>query len=150
MKLGPAFCLSRPPEQAPVCLFSRMNPLRAYPPKGLPCCGGKWRLLCLLWHHPPWAFPLSVLLNKHTPVLLCFLGNTYKEAEVYEMKWHHPKKACEKQPWWEDCPRIFFGFFSSFFSKIVKTNATHTCKRIKKGEKIAAGSCFPHCYLVAP
>lgn len=38
----------------------------------------------------------------------------------------------------KDFYSFIFSYFSSSFSKIVKTHATHVCKRIKRREKVAA------------
>lgn len=98
---------------------------------------------------PPCAIPLTINIPGKTPACLpLFLQTQFQRRGLLNEVLSSEKKPCKKQLRWGGCPKFCFLFFS-FFSKIVKTHATHTCKRIKKGEKIAAGSCFPHCYLVA-
>lgn len=109
-----------------------------------PCTCGRPAFGCIA---PTCAFPWSVVPGKLFPAFLCFFRNDDRKGKV--CKWSNViwKKVSAKSNLSEKTARCFF--FPPF-QKIVKTQATHTCKRIKKREKIAAGGYFLHCYLVAP
>lgn len=99
------------------------------------CPAGPLWTLCLWLRVPACAFPWSEVLGKLLPAFLCFFRNDDRKGEVY--KWSNiiwKKVSAKSNPQWEDC--LMFFFFSFFFlppfQKIVKTQATHTCKRIKK------------------
>lgn len=99
----------------------------------------------LPWAACPYcAFPWSVVLGKLLPAFLCFFRNDDRKGKVY--KWSNiiwKKVSAKSNPQWEDCPKFFFlFFFLPPFQKIVKTQATHTCKRIKKERKLQLAVIF--------
>lgn len=137
------FCLSGAGKQARLCLFSPLSHSRAYPLKGLSLLLCKWMCLCLRLPGPSWCISTNCrCVWRSTPLSFHasseMITKQKRLAEWKDIIWKRPAKSSMVRR----LPKVLFHFFLLLFKHSQNTYATHTCKRIKKGEKIAAGSCF--------